>query len=65
MIYPSIHELNLILNDTKNHHRDKSFLIEYYINERLTKSLMSYYKDLSTSVDFLDRKDNLKVLKTL
>ena len=36
-----------------------------YINDRLTKSLNSYYKELSDSVNFLNSKEELNIIKKI
>lgn len=63
----SIHQLDFkpIIEDLNKHKRDRNSLLEEYINERLRKSLYTYYKELSTSVSVLNRKDNMKVMKNL
>lgn len=62
-----IHQLDFrsIIEDLNRHKRDRNSLLEEYINERLRKSLYTYYKELSTSVSVLNRKDNMKVMKNL
>ena len=55
--------LNNMLKDIEKYKRCKKDLMEYYIQERLSKSLETYYKQLSYSLEYLISKDNLKVLK--
>ena len=55
--------LNNILNDLSNYHRNKKELLIYYINQRLNKSLETYYKDLSSSYNYLSSKDTINVAK--
>lgn len=58
-------ELNSILNDLQKYKRDKSKLLPYYIQLRLNKSLLTYYNQLSNSLRYYDRKDELRILKHL
>jgi len=55
-------DLYSILEDLNKHHRKKSDLLSYYINKRLDKSLETYYKELSYSVNYLKSKNNIKVM---
>lgn len=58
--------LSEMLSDVKNHNRDKSTLLTYYIQERLQKSLKSYYKILAESLEGLNTYTNeKKILKQL
>lgn len=57
--------LEQILIDLHNHKHKKEELLIYYINKRLTESLESYYSELSSSVKFLNDKEELRVLKKL
>lgn len=52
-----------ILDDLSRYHRNKHKLLAYYINERLNKSLETYYKDLSSSYNYLSSKDTINVAK--
>lgn len=54
-----------ILKDLNNHKRDKAMLLEMYINDRLNKSLETYYKELSDSLQYLATKSDIKILKKL
>ena len=54
-----------IKQELEKHDRDKNSLLQYYINNRLSQSLRSYYKELNDSYNYLDRKDSLKTLKQL
>lgn len=57
--------LENIKNDLKNHHRDKKLLLEYYVQKRLTKSLQSYYSDLSSSTNYILNRNPINVLRKL
>lgn len=52
------------LNDLSHYKRDKNDLMEFYINDRLSKSLEVYYSKLYNSLSYLIKKDDLRVLKT-
>lgn len=54
-----------MLEDLSKYHRDKKVLLTYYINQRLNKSLETYYKDLSNSFEYLTNKNDFKVLKNI
>lgn len=58
-------DLLYILNEMKDYKRPKEDLLVLYINERLNKSLQTYYKELSSSVLFLSSKDEMQVCKCL
>ena len=60
-----MNNLELILNDLKQHHRDRQALLYYYVNNRLTESLKAYYSELNDSITFLDNKDAVKVAKSI
>lgn len=49
--------LEEIITDLNAHKRPKTQLLEYYINERLKKSLQTYYKELGESFRYLEDKD--------
>lgn len=57
--------LKIILNDMSKYHRDKDTLNQLYIEDRLQKSLESYYHELNKSIDYLNTKDQLKLLKKI
>lgn len=57
--------LENIKYDLKNHHRDKKVLLEYYVQTRLTKSLQSYYSDLSSSTNYILNRNPINVLRKL
>lgn len=54
-----------IKKELNKHHRDKSKLLAYYIQERLSASLQSYYKELTDSYTYLETKEELKTLRKL
>lgn len=57
--------LERILKDLSAHHRDKTTLMVDAINERITKSVEVYYKELTNSLAYLAKKDGAKVLKSV
>ena len=57
--------LQNIKSSIKYYRRDKSDLMKYYIDKRLTDSLTSYFKTLSSSVYALSVADPEKVVKEL
>lgn len=57
--------LERILKELACHHRDKSDMMAHAINDRLTKSIETYYKELTDSFKFLAKKDSAKVLKNM
>lgn len=57
--------LDIILNDIQSHKRDKNTLMQMYIEDRLNKSLVTYYKEISKSVEFLNSKDPIKMNRRL
>ena len=54
-----------IKKDLYEHKRDPKSLTYYYINKRLNASLSSYYKQLTTSVSYLDNRKPENVIKEL
>ena len=57
--------LNSMLDDIKNHQRDKNTLLQNYIQIRLEAGLKSYYSSLMSSLKTLEKYDEKKVLKKL
>lgn len=57
--------LNSMLKDLSKYKRDKKDLLEMYINDRLSKSLETYYSELSNSLAYLVKKNELRVLKNM
>ena len=58
-------DLNIILSDLQKYKRRKKDLLPYYIQLRLNKSLVTYYRQLATSIRYYDKKDELRILKNL
>lgn len=54
-----------ILEELNQYKRDKSQLIVFYINERLNKSLETYYKTMINSFNFVAKQNELKLMKSL
>lgn len=58
--------LNSILEDlNKYKHTDRDALFISYINERLNKSFQTYYDELTKSINYLSRKNEIRVAKQL
>lgn len=57
--------LNNMLKDLSKYRRNKKDLLEMYINDRLSKSLETYYSELSNSLAYLVKKNELRVLKNM
>lgn len=51
--------------ELSEHKRDRAELKKYYIQERLSSSLQSYYKEINNSYSYLRHKDEVKVVKEL
>ena len=58
-------ELLLIRNDLNKHHRDKSKLLEYYINTRFNKTIDAYYSDIMDSYNYLNNRDEFNMIKRM
>lgn len=54
-----------IRKDLSFYRRDKKELKKLYIEERLSQSLKSYYKELNDSYTYLRYQDEKKVVKDL
>lgn len=52
-----------MLNELKGYKRDKNVLMEGYINDRLNKSLKSYYSEVSDSLTYLQTKSSANVMR--
>lgn len=52
-----------MLNDLSKYKRDKNLLMQIYIENRLNKSLETYYSQLNSSLESLLDSDELKVLR--
>lgn len=57
-----MNNLETILIELNQYKNKQDKLMYNYINERLTKSLISYYKELQTTVNFLNSKKDKIVL---
>ena len=60
-----LEELYNIKNELNGFKRNKKELIIYYINERLNKSLETYYRTLVDSVKYAEKQNELKLLRNL
>ena len=47
------------------HHRDRNTIMEKAVITRLNKSLLTYDKELSSGVEYIQNKSTLNVLKKL
>ena len=56
-------DLEGMLKDLSLYHRNKNDLKILYINERLNKSLETYYKELSSSLDYLSNRNQENLAK--
>lgn len=54
-----------IKDDLAQHHRNREEAMSQFIQQRLTKSLMSYYKDLTNSTQYLLNRNPENVLRKL
>lgn len=54
-----------MIEDLNTHKRDREYLMLEYINKRLDKSFTSYTSDLCSSLDYLERRNSLNVVKKL
>lgn len=57
--------LTNIKNELSKHHRDKSTLLFIYVQDRLNKSLRSYYSDLSKSAIYLKNRSPKNVINKM
>lgn len=57
--------LHTIKQDLSKHHRDRSQLCKLYVQQRLNKSLYSYYSDLSTSANYLQNRKLESVIRKM
>lgn len=71
MIFPQGSDLMLksilynIKKDLESHHRLKSELLGYYVEERLNKSFESYCKELSSTIEYLQTKPQKTILNSV
>ena len=56
-----MNEFEKIIEDLKHYHRSKKDLQIMYINDRLNKSLQTYYKELSESFNYLSSRNEESV----
>ena len=54
-----------ILKDLNKYKRDKEYLKSFYIEERLNKSLETYYKELIRQSEHLRSKNELRVIRRM
>lgn len=57
------HNINEILNELSHHHRNKSELVVLYLQNRLNKSLSTYYQELIKTYEYLYYRDNDNLIK--
>lgn len=57
--------LNHILEELQEHKRNKKDLLELCIQERLNNSLTVYEKQLSSSLKYYTKADEIRILKKL
>lgn len=60
-----LNKLNNMRNDLSKYRRDKRSLLEMYVNDRLSKSLETYYSELASNLDYLTKKNELRILKNM
>lgn len=58
-------ELLSIKSDLNKHHRDKSKLLEYYINTRLNKTIDAYYSDIMDNYNYLNNRNEFNMIKRM
>lgn len=56
-------KLNSFLIDLSQYKHNREDLMKTYIQERLSKSLVTYYDELYNNLTYLMKKEDLKVLK--
>ena len=54
-----------MLDELSKHKRDKRYLTQIFIQDRLNKSIETYYEDLTRSYNSLKHKNELHVLRKL
>ena len=54
-----------IKEDLQKYKRNREELHRIYIEKRLNESLTAYYKELIDSINFLEYKDSLRLLRNL
>lgn len=58
-----INQLYRILDDMHKHHKSKSDVMQECITKRLNDSIRVYYDELTKSCEYLEKKNELKVMK--
>ena len=53
-----------VLNELSYYHRDKSTILKSSIEDRLNKSLITYYRSINTSLTYLSNKSPKKIIGT-
>ena len=57
--------IDIIFSDLQKYKRDKKTLVEYYLNDRLDKSLNTYITSIDSIVLKLSSRNSLRLLKKL
>ena len=57
--------LNGMLAQMRYHHRDREEVMRESVEMRLNKSLQTYFHDLTQTADYLSRRDEERVLRTM
>lgn len=57
--------LSRALNDLGKHHSNRAEMMEKCVQERLSQSIETYYKELTQSLEFLASRNGLRVIKKL
>ena len=58
-------KLYYILADIQNHKHTRNDAFELCVRERLDKALEQYIRNTNISVDYLNKRDSINVLKKL
>lgn len=54
-----------MLNDLSSHKRSREELDTYYVNLRLNTSLYNYFQDLNKDIEYLENRNQEKLLRKL
>lgn len=54
-----------IKKELSRYHRDPQQLAQLYLQERLSQSLKSYYKEIKNSYMYLEQRDQIKIIKKM
>lgn len=54
-----------IKKELARYHRDPQQLSQLYLQERLSQSLKSYYKEIKNSYMYLEQRDQIKIIKKM